>query len=172
MESPLFQSGRLQNAVVSFPEVYRLGITSVFIRDERAVLSEVPLRSQIQNSIHRCLIEGHIPLAGGALQLADLYLPAADGFSAFSPGNLLHTPLEVDDPVFQVDVTVQQSEGFPCAESGVQHQRIGGRLLVDACSVAPGLESLGLELRDLLRGEDGHRFRGRQVLLALAGHEV
>ncbi len=46
MESPLFQSSRLQNAVVSFPEVYRPGITSVFIRDERAVLSEVPLRSQ------------------------------------------------------------------------------------------------------------------------------
>ena len=40
MESPLLQSSRLQNAVVSFPEVYRPGITSVFIRDERAVLSD------------------------------------------------------------------------------------------------------------------------------------
>ena len=30
-ESPSLQSSRLQNAVVSFPEVYRPGITSVFI---------------------------------------------------------------------------------------------------------------------------------------------
>lgn len=81
IEPPLFQSGRLQNAVVSFPEVYWPGITSVFIRDERAVLSEVPLRSQIQNSIHHCLIEGHIPLAGGRFQFADLYLSAAGGFA-------------------------------------------------------------------------------------------
>ena len=34
MESPLFQAGRFQDAVVSFPEVYRPGITSVFIRNE------------------------------------------------------------------------------------------------------------------------------------------
>ena len=65
MESPLLQSSRLQNAVVSFPEVYRPGITSVFIRDERAVLSEVSLRSQIQDGLYRSLVEGHIPLAGG-----------------------------------------------------------------------------------------------------------
>ena len=65
MESPLLQSSRLEDAVVPLPEIDWPGITSVFIRDERAVLSEVPLRSQIQNSIHHCLIEGHIPLAGG-----------------------------------------------------------------------------------------------------------
>ena len=120
MESPLFQSGRLQNAVVSFPEVYWPGITSVFIRDERAVLSEVPLRSQIQNSIHRYLIEGYIPLAGGRFQFADLYLSAAGGFAPLPPGDLLHAPLEVEDAVLQINVAVRQSEGFPCAESGVQ----------------------------------------------------
>ena len=110
---PLFQASRFQDAVVSFPEFYRPSVASVFIRDERAVLSEVSLRSQSQDGVHCRLIEGHIPFAGGALQLADLYLPAADGFGAFSPGNLLHTPLEVDDPVFQVDVTCSAVQGLP-----------------------------------------------------------
>ena len=45
MKSPLLQPSRFQDAVISFPEVYRPGIASVFIRDERAVLSEVPLRA-------------------------------------------------------------------------------------------------------------------------------
>lgn len=65
MESPLLQSSRLQNAVVSLSEVYRPGIGSVFIRDERSVLSEVPFCSQIQDGVHCRLIEGHIPFAGG-----------------------------------------------------------------------------------------------------------
>ena len=172
MKSPLLQSSRLQNAVVSFPEVYRPGIVSMFIRDERAVLSKVSLRSQIQDGVHCRLIEGHIPLAGGTLQLADLHFPAAGGLGAFPPGNLFYAPLEVDDAVLQIDVAVQQSEGFACAESGVQHQRIGGRLLIDGRPVSPGPDSLRLELCDLLRGEDGHSFEGWQILLALAGHEV
>ena len=65
MEPPLFQASRFQDAVVSLSKVYRPGITSVFIRDERGVLSEVSLRSQIQDGIYCRLIEGHIPLAGG-----------------------------------------------------------------------------------------------------------
>ena len=77
MESPLFQSGRLQNAVVSSPEVYWPGLPSVFIRDERSVLSEVPPRSPITNSLHRHLIEGYIPLAAGRFPFADLYLTPA-----------------------------------------------------------------------------------------------
>ena len=55
MESPLLQSSRLQNAVVSFPEVYRPGITSVFIRDERAVLSE----DRLSFSLERCAFRSH-----------------------------------------------------------------------------------------------------------------
>ena len=90
----------------------------------------------------------------------------------FPPGNLFYAPLEVDDAVLQIDVAVQQSEGFACAESGVQHQRIGGRLLIDGRPVSPGPDSLRLELCDLLRGEDGHSFEGWQILLALAAHEV
>ena len=65
MEPPLFQASRFQDAVVSLSKVYRPGITSVFIRDERGVLSEVSLRSQIQDGVYCRLIEGHIPLAGG-----------------------------------------------------------------------------------------------------------
>ena len=65
MEPPLFQASRFQDAVVSLSKVYRPGITSVFIRDERGVLSEVSLRSQIQDGLYRSLVEGHIPLAGG-----------------------------------------------------------------------------------------------------------
>ena len=49
MKSPLFQAGRFQDAIVSFPEVYRPCVASVFIRDERSVLSEVPFCSQIQD---------------------------------------------------------------------------------------------------------------------------
>ena len=107
MEPPLFQSGRLQNAVVSFPEVYWPGITSVFIRDERAVLSEVPLRSQIQNSIHRCLVKGYIPLAGGGLQLTDSDLSSAGGFGSLPPGDLFYASLEVEDAILQINVAVQ-----------------------------------------------------------------
>ena len=132
MESPLFQAIRSQDAVVSFPEVYRPGITSVFIRDERAVLSEVPFRPQLQNGVHCSLVEWNIPLAGGALQLADLYLPAADGFGAFSPGNLLHTPLEVDDPVFQVDVTCSAVQGLPLC--GVRCSASAYRPPADRCA--------------------------------------
>ena len=119
-----------------------------------------------------CLVEGYIQLAGRALQFADFDLPTAGGFAPLPPGDLLHAPLEVDDAVLQIDVAVQQSEGFACAESGVQHQRIGGRLLIDGRPVSPGPDSLRLELCDLLRGEDGHSFEGWQILLALAGHEV
>ncbi len=50
MESPLFQAGRFQDAVVSFPEFHRPSVASVFIRDERAVLSEVSFCSQIQDA--------------------------------------------------------------------------------------------------------------------------
>ena len=49
MESPLFQSGRLEDAVVSFPEVYRPGITSVFIRNEG--LSSPKYRSALRSRI-------------------------------------------------------------------------------------------------------------------------
>ena len=49
MESPLLQSSRLQNAVVSFPEVYRPGITSVFIRNEG--LSSPKYRSALRSRI-------------------------------------------------------------------------------------------------------------------------
>ena len=72
MESPLFQSGRLEDAVVSFPEVYRPGITSVFIRDERAVLSEVPFCSQIQNSIHAACLRGTSRLLEAVFSLPTL----------------------------------------------------------------------------------------------------
>ena len=47
MESPLLQSSRLQNAVVSFPEVYRPGIVSMFIRDE--MLSSPKYRSALRS---------------------------------------------------------------------------------------------------------------------------
>ena len=172
MESPLFQAGRFQDAVVSFPEFHRPSVASVFIRDERAVLSEVSFCSQIQDGVHCRLIEGDIPLAGGRFQFADLYLSAAGGFAPLPPGDLLHAPLKVEDAVLQINVAVQQAERLSGPESGVQHQRIGGRLLVDACSVALGLVSLGLELRDLLRGEDGHSFEGWQFLFALTGHKA
>ena len=128
MEPPLFQSGRLQNAVVSFPEVYWPGLTSVFIRDERAVLSEVPLRSQIQNSIHHCLIEGHILLAGGGLQLANPYLPSAGGFGPLPPGDLLHAPLEVDDPITPGRCRYSAGRGLPLC---------GGRCSASACRQPP-----------------------------------
>ena len=164
MESSLLQSSRFQDAVISLPEVYRPGIASVFIRDEWAILSEVPFCSQIQDGVHCRLIEGHIPLAGGTLQLADLHLPTAGGFGTFPPGDLFHASLEVDDAVLQINVTVQQSEGFPCAESGAQHQRIGGRLLIDARPVSSSPDSFRLELCNLLRGENGYSFEGWQIL--------
>ena len=172
MEPPLFQASRFQDAVVSLSKVYRPGITSVFIRDERGVLSEISLRSQIQDGVYCRLIEGHIPFAGGALQFTDFHLSAAGGFGAFPPENLFHAPLEVDDLVLQVDVAVQRAKGFPCAEAGVQHQRVGGRLLVNACSVAPDAERLGFKLYDFIWGGDRNSFEDWQILFALTGYEV
>ena len=77
VEAPPLQPSRCQDAVVSFPEVYRPGIVSVFIRDKGTVLSEVSLRSQIQDGVHSGLVQGDVPLAGGGLQLADLDFPTA-----------------------------------------------------------------------------------------------
>ena len=65
MGSPLLQSSRLEDAVVPLPEIDWPGVVTVLISDERRILSEVPLRSQIQDGLYRSLVEGHIPLAGG-----------------------------------------------------------------------------------------------------------
>jgi len=119
-----------------------------------------------------CLVERYIQLAGRALQFADFDLPTVGGFAPLPPGDLLHAPLEVDDLVLQVDVAVQRAKGFPCAEAGVQHQRVGGRLLVNACSVAPDAERLGFKLYDFIWGGDRNSFEDWQILFALTGYEV
>ena len=47
MKSSLLQPSRFQDAVISFPEVYRPGIASVFIRDEG--LSSPKYRSALRS---------------------------------------------------------------------------------------------------------------------------
>ena len=77
VEASARQPGGGQDAVISFAEVHRPDVISVFIWDEGFVLAEVPLGPEGQDGVHGGLLQGNVPLAGGGLQLADLDFPTA-----------------------------------------------------------------------------------------------
>ena len=161
-----------EDSVIPLSEVHRAGELAVLVGEQGAVLSEVSLGSQVEDGVHSCLIQRYVPLAGGGFQLAHLHFSAAGRFCAVSAAHLFHTPLDVDDPAFQVDVAVEEAKGLPCAESCVQHEGVCCRLLVDPLSVAPGAEGFRLEFLNLRGGKGRDRLEGWCILLALGGEEV
>ena len=56
VESFLLDPHRFKDAVVAFAEVHRLGVAALLVWNQRAIFSEVSLRSQLQNGIDRRLI--------------------------------------------------------------------------------------------------------------------
>ena len=75
----LFDPGVLQDLVVPLAEVDRACVLSLLITDERGILAEVELATQIFDRFDGGVVERDVPLARRAFQLADLDLaPAVD----------------------------------------------------------------------------------------------
>lgn len=168
----LLDACRVEDTVVAASEVHGAGIAAVLVGDQGCVLAEVSLRSEVEDCVDGCLVQRHVALAGRALELADPDLAPASGLSAVAPGNLLHAALDVYHSAVEVDVVVEEPEGFARPQPGVEHQRVGCRLLVDALAVAPGAGCFRFEPLDFLRRECRHRFAGRAVFLALRREKV
>ena len=84
------------------------------------------------------------------------------------------TGREGSDAAIRLFDSVDQRSGESVAErvEALQHEDVGGCLLVDMLSVAPGAKGFFLEAFDF-RGRKGrYRFKCGPVFLALADHEV
>ena len=168
----LLDACRFEDAVVTPAEVYRARVVAVLAGDERRVLTEVPLRAQVEDGVDRRLVQRHVALAGRALELADLDLSAARELRAVAPGHLLHAALEVEDFAVEINVAVEETQHLARPQPGVEHESVGRGLLVDTLAVAPCAIALCLELFNLLRRERRDSLERGLVLLALRGEEV
>ena len=110
MQTFLLDPRRFEDAVVASAEVDRARVFAMLVGDERCVLTEVPLRAQIEDCIHGSLIEWHVTLARCTLELADLDLSAAGELHTVAPGDFLHAALEMQHSVVEIDVAVEQAE--------------------------------------------------------------
>ncbi len=115
----LLDPGVLQDLVIPLAEVDRAGVLPLLIAHERRVLAEVEFLPQILDRFDGGVVEGNVPLARRALELADLDLAPAVDLRTVAAVDFLYAALDVDHAVVQIDVAVEQTEQLSRAQSGV-----------------------------------------------------
>ena len=93
----LFNFCCFQYSVIPFSEVYRASKVTVFIADERGVLTEVEFLAEFLNHLYRCGIERNISSAACTFQLADFDFSAWLSFSSISFGYFFDASLQMDN---------------------------------------------------------------------------
>ena len=86
--------------------------------------------------------------------------------------NFFHTSLQMYDSIFEINITVDDTAQLTCPQSGVEHQEVCRRLLINWLSVSESFEGFFPNKLQLLVSEHDHHIALRLALLVLRGKVV
>ena len=103
VQSALFKTCAVENAVIPFAEVHRAGESSGFVADQRRVLAEVSLTAQFFDHGDCGRIQRYVALARCGFELADPHLRAlVEVFESVAGNHFFRPALYVHDAVREI----------------------------------------------------------------------